>query len=174
MLPQLYSLPKIHKPGEKTRPFISSINVAKIPVEELNKLSPPPGKCIKNSFDFEEKIKNCYVETDDILVSFDVESLYPNIPVAEAMDIIDKWLKICNLSREKSIALSQSSKLCINQNSFTFQNDFYKQIHVVNMGIRCHILSPILSSETLNKLLKRLISYQKIWMRYVDDIFNNC
>lgn len=61
-IPQLYALPKIHKPGDAMRPIISSINaptyrIEKFLVEEFKTPPVPPGKNIKNSFEFVEKLK---------------------------------------------------------------------------------------------------------------------
>lgn len=70
ILPQLYGLPKIHKPGNKMRPIVSNINapsynVAKLLVKEFASLPKPPGKYVKNTFEFVDPIKDLLIEDDE-------------------------------------------------------------------------------------------------------------
>jgi len=54
-------------------------------------LSPPIGNTehfVKNSRHLAEEIANLEVDTDDILISHDVVSLFTNTPVKESLDII--------------------------------------------------------------------------------------
>jgi len=51
---------------------------------------------VKNSLSFKEKINDTYIY-DEILISFDVVSLFPSIPTDLAIDIINrKWTEIKN------------------------------------------------------------------------------
>ena len=93
----MYGLPKIHKPNVPLRPIISSRDS---PCRELSKvllniLTPLVGKTdsfIKNSKDFVEKSKTIVLTETDRLVSFDVESLFTNVPVPETLKIIEDRL----------------------------------------------------------------------------------
>jgi hypothetical protein len=94
-VPRLYALPKIHKPGGKMRPIVSNIsaaheNIAKWLVPEFESMQPLEGLYVKNTFEFADKIKNVYIMQYDILVSFDVEALFPSIPVDEALELVKK------------------------------------------------------------------------------------
>lgn len=87
VIPKMYGMPKIHKPGPlKMRPVVSNINspnykIAKWLIEELKNLRHPEGFSIKNSLEFAEQIMDLRLEDDEIMVSFDVETLFPSIPV---------------------------------------------------------------------------------------------
>lgn len=141
-LPLLYGLPKIHKKGEdakKMRPIISNVNapsyfISKWVVQELKKLPPPPGLFVKNSFDFVQKLSRYTIEEDEVMMTCDVESLYPNIPVPEALDIANNWLFESELSDKKADVLFRAMKLCMNQNEFMYNGIWYKQTFGVNMG----------------------------------------
>jgi hypothetical protein len=54
---------------------------------------PPEGMYVKNTFEFVDKILDVHIIPNDILVSFDVEVLFPSIHVDEALEILDRWLK---------------------------------------------------------------------------------
>jgi hypothetical protein len=60
-VPDLYDLPKIHKPGEAIRPIVSNIHSALQPlakwlVPEFKKLPTVEGQYVKNSVDFWQKL----------------------------------------------------------------------------------------------------------------------
>jgi hypothetical protein len=84
--PHLYGLPKIHKLDIPLRPTVSSIGSPCYALAGFlhNILAPLIGNMfsfVRNSEHFIELIKNISFQKEDILVSFDVESLFTNIPV---------------------------------------------------------------------------------------------
>ena len=91
--PRIYGLPKIHKPDVPLRPIVSCIGS---PTYQLSKhitslISPLAGHTsshVKNSRHFTEMMGSVHVESDEILVSFDVSSLFTNVPVHEAISVI--------------------------------------------------------------------------------------
>ena len=93
-IPRFYGLPKIHKEGVPLRPIVNTIGS---PTSELTKyvskiLRPLVGNTdsfIKDSHDFVKLIRNERMNQDDILVSFDVVSLFTKIPLDEAIQVIN-------------------------------------------------------------------------------------
>ena len=91
--PRIYGLPKIHKEGVPLRPIVNTIGS---PTYELAKhlakvLGPLVGKTdsfIKDSSHFVELIKDEKLEPKDIILSFDVVSLFTKIPLDEAIQVI--------------------------------------------------------------------------------------
>ena len=86
--PRLYGLPKIHKQSVPLRPIVSCIG---FPSYKLFKyiasiISPLAGKTsshVRNSKHFAETIRDVSVGSDESLVSFDVTSLFTNVPIEE-------------------------------------------------------------------------------------------
>ena len=96
--PRLTGYPKIHKNNVPLRGVVSFIgspyeNVAKTLVPILRKLQGRSGHYIKNSQELKEKVKNWTILRDEILVSYDVEKLYPSIPIKKALDLIENLLR---------------------------------------------------------------------------------
>ena len=48
---------------------------------------------IKNSKHFVEELKTWKLDKDDLLVSFDVKSLFTSVPIEDAMFILEERLK---------------------------------------------------------------------------------
>ena len=84
--PRVTGYPKIHKEGIPLRGVVSFIgspyeNVAKTLVPTLRSLQGRSGNYIKNSRELKENVKEWMIQRDEILVSYDVEKLYPSIPI---------------------------------------------------------------------------------------------
>lgn len=92
-IPRIYGLPKIHKEGVPLRPIVNTIGSptyerAKYVAKILRPLVGNTDSFIKDSHDFVKLIKNEKIECDEILVSFDVVSLFTKIPLDEAIYVI--------------------------------------------------------------------------------------
>ena len=92
---QLYRLPKIHKKYIPLRPIVATIGSPTYSIEkELARIiSPLRGETdsyIKNSHHFVHKL----TEQDyELIVSFDVKSLFTRVPINEALEVIEEQLK---------------------------------------------------------------------------------
>ena len=91
--PQLYGLPKIHKPKVPLRPIVSSIGSATYHL--MKELSPiltllkgSYSLYIRNSSHFAERIQEVEVRESDAMVSFDVKSLFTRVSIPEALQVV--------------------------------------------------------------------------------------
>ena len=93
----LYGLPKIHKPNMPLRPILSSVNhyfykLAKFFIPLLTPLTTNPFIII-DSFSFVQELLNSDIDSRNVfMASFDVVSLFTNIPVNETIGIISNAL----------------------------------------------------------------------------------
>jgi hypothetical protein len=84
----------------------------------MKKLHPPKGYSVDKSYEFVEKIKNVKIDDDDVLVSFDVVGLYPDIPIEETLRSINTWWSAEILDSEKFEIYCEAVETCMNQRFF--------------------------------------------------------
>ena len=183
---RIYGQPKMHKLkandilSKQVPPFriiVSSLgaynyNIAKYLTQVLSPLI-PTNHCAKDSFSFVEDLKQVSLN-DKFLVSYDVVSLFTNIPLKETIDLAVNLIK----SKDSRVKMShaQLRKLFMfatSQTHFVYNDQYYDQIDGVAMGSP---LGPVLANLFMgvheNEWLQ---SYPDIgpsfYRRYVDDIF---
>ena len=105
------------------------------------------------------------------MMTIDVISLYPNIPVPDALEIANNLLFESELSDTKADILFKAMKLCMKQNEFMYDGKWYKQTFGVNMGnpLSCFVANILMGN--LEQKLKDEGKLPKLWLRFVDDIF---
>ena len=83
VIPRLYGLIKIHKDGFPVRPIVSFVGAATYCLSKyfVSVLSPLVGQSVKNSFEFTDNVRKLNWRPDDVMVSFDVMSLFSCVPV---------------------------------------------------------------------------------------------
>ncbi|CAF2854046.1 unnamed protein product [Rotaria sp. Silwood2] len=177
-----YGLPKAHKTGYPLRPIISTrgsyqYQLSKYLAKAIREARPQASSYIKDSFEFVKKIKEIVLERNKTYIkcSFDVESLYTNVPVNEAIEITLDYMykprKLIDvpLNRDQMKILLN---LSVTNSPFRFHNKIYKQIDGVAMG---NPLAPIIADLWMQKMEEKLNKFRTnrpiVWLRYVDDIF---
>ena len=179
--PHIYGLPKIHKPTIPVRPIVSSIgspcyNLAKYLVPIISPLTGTTSSFVKNSAHFVDLIKNETITKEDLMVSFDVESLFTNVPVDEALNIIrnrlEKMPSLSDHTHHSIDCIMELLTICVKTTYFQKGTEFYQQKEGMPMGSP---LSPIISNiymEFFEELALETAKLQpSMWLRYVDDTF---
>ena len=70
------------------------------------------GHYIKNGRQLKEIVKEWTIQRDEILVSYDVEQLYPSIPISKALDLVECLLKCkANLQEVTKFSIKSIMKL---------------------------------------------------------------
>jgi hypothetical protein len=98
VLPLFYGQPKIHKPNIPLRPIIAfcgatTYNLAKELSNRLRPLTLKSNHMLKNTRDFIERIKDIEIDHDEVMVSFDVKSLFTCIPLDYARNCILEFIE---------------------------------------------------------------------------------
>jgi len=167
----------IHKAGYPLRIIISSTgsplhNLALFLHRILIKSLPPHFSQTKNSSQLIEKLSNIHIPTHCCLASFDVISLFTNVPIDLSLEIIkEKWSYIeahTNLPQNEFVL---AIKFVLESTFFHFNNCVYKQTYGAPMGSP---LSPVVADLILQRLESTILSditYKPtFYYRYVDDI----
>ncbi|CAF1641483.1 unnamed protein product [Didymodactylos carnosus] len=90
-----FALPKVHKIGFPLRSIISTTNsynykLAKYLTSLLERARSKPPSYIKDSFQFAKLIQQKKVNKNELMLSLDVESLFTNVDVNEAIELAIK------------------------------------------------------------------------------------
>ena len=125
-LPYMYALPKIHKADFPLRTnIIASVNSVTYSFSKyLSSLLKPllgtiSGSHIINSTDFVEKIRGIDL-TDKVMVSFDVDSLFTNVPIDETLNFLEDFLPRSGVQLPFSVEiLLNLIRLCVTNRNFT-------------------------------------------------------
>ena len=177
----LYGLPKIHKSTIPLRPILSSVNhysykIARFFIPLLNPIS-VSSLMIKDSFSFVQELLNSDIDSSKVVMaSFDVTSLFTNIPLYETIDIISNRI-FSNCKRFQGLNRSEFEKLLtlsVKNCHFMFNGRLFHQIDGVAMGSP---LGPLFANIFMS-------FHEKTWLdscpssfkpllyrRYVDDCF---
>ena len=142
-MPLLYRLTKVHKPGVPLRPIVSFVSS---PTYELSKflaglLAPIVGLTssnIRNSRAFVEFIRSQTIPKEEILVSFDVVSLFTCIPTNLAVQVAHRKLESdASLPKRTSLSVNNITdlvSLCLDATFLSFRGKMYQQVHGTAMG----------------------------------------
>ena len=180
----LYGLPKVHKENCPARPIMSAIGtynyrLAKflVPIFQpfsINQYS------VYDTFSFFKEITNFKSDTKLCMASFDVSSLFTNIPLDETIDYAvnlvfensDTYVyNDCSFNKEQLRKLLQ---LAVKENHFLFNGRLYDQIDGVAMGSPLGpTLANIFMSVLETKFMVNCPSEFKpiLYRRYVDDTY---
>lgn len=176
--PKLYGLPKIHKHGLPLRPIVSSINspayaLSKFLVKILNHMTADSIYNVKNSTELKDRLSNVRMEVGEVLVSFDVVSLFTNIPVQLCTKIIEReWDRLKSYTDIPMKKFLEMLKFCIEDNNyFSFNGNLHRQVYGTPMGSPLSpILADIVMEDLLDNVLKELDFDVKLLVKYVDDL----
>lgn len=129
---------------------------------------------ITNTLDFINRIKGLSIREDEKMVSFDVSSLFSNVPLDFTIDLILKKVyddNIINIKLKRD-QLKELLELCTKQLHFSFNGEMYRQADGVAMGSPLGpVIANIFMSELENELVPQLGEKMSLWLRYVDDTF---
>ena len=176
--PKLYGLPKTHKTNCPLRPILSMVgspqhSIAKFLISVLTPVLDKFSKhVVKDSFDFVKSLRSLSSDKT-VMCSFDIKSLFTNVPLVEVLKICIDQLYNSDISPPcfPQDVCYELLKLATTNVEFSFDNTMFRQIDGVAMGSP---LGPILANifvgfheDRLFKSAQKPIAY----FRYVDDTF---
>ena len=179
-----HGLPKINKDFDSLPPFRPIVDTTSTPHYDVDKflsnlLYPMTmnNYTVKDSF---EAVNRIHLIPEELFnqgykyVSFDVTSLFTNVPLKRTVDIVLKRIydeKLIDTKLSKR-ALKKLLLDACKKTAFSFNNVIYEQIDGVSMGSS---LGPTLANVIMTELEKAVVDQLiesgmiKFYIRYVDD-----
>nr|VZI41221.1 unnamed protein product [Spirometra erinaceieuropaei] len=163
--------------GVPLRPIVSlkgtpTYGVAKWLFRRLKFLTADSDTTVCSSTQFLEKLKGVSLLPNEVMVSFDVTSLFTSIPQDLAIEAVQLLLRNKyneTENRLEHVQVLQHLKFCLRR-YFTFDGTIYEQVKGTPMGSP---ISGFIAEAVLQRLESLVFQHHrpKFWARYVDDTF---
>ena len=179
---RMYGLPKVHKENVPLRPILSTVCSTQRPVAEYLKslLQPVQEKysnfCTTDSFNFVSEIKSVLTSKNSFMCSYDIKSLFTNIPLKEVTKICadtlydDENITPPPFCKSVFIKLLEFSTCGV---AFSFNDTMYRITDGLGMG---NVLSSLLANIYVGYLEQKIFSahckyHPELYRRQVNDTF---
>ncbi|BHF78724.1 hypothetical protein SprV_0602183800 [Sparganum proliferum] len=176
-LARFYGLRKVHKDGAPLRPILSlkgtpTYGLAKWLFRRLKFLTAESDTTVSSSAQFLEKLKGVSLHPNEVMVSFDVTSIFTSIPQDLAIETIELLLQSKYDETENRLGRAQVLQLLkfYLRTYFTFDRTIYEHVKSAPMGLP---ISGFIAEAVLQRLESLVFQHHrlKFWARYVDDTF---
>jgi hypothetical protein len=177
-----YGLPKTHKPPEKwldgippLRPICPDTRTETAATgcfiaQYLNPILNSIKSSLRNSYDLKDRLMKLHqLSADVVLLTSDVDSMYPSIPIGPALHRV-----VCKLNNKapEFQLIVQLLRIQLAHNYFAYQDKFFQQIKGLPMG---KAWAPAVASIYMEKWecsLWNVLGFEPVlYVRYLDDIF---
>ncbi|KAL9972374.1 hypothetical protein ACROYT_G018660 [Oculina patagonica] len=179
--PRIYGLLKIQKADIPLRPIVSCVNTFAYDLSAYlaNILSPLTGNSdftVTNSAHFVSIISSETVLDNEIMVSFDVESLFTNVSIDGAVQAALRKLEndpsLADRTTLTPAQITDLLTLVMRTTYFQYNGSIYEQQEGAAMRSLVSAVIGNLYMESCEEQAITSLSYKpKIWKRYVDDTF---
>ena len=180
--PRFYGQPKICKPGVPILPIVSYsgsllYNLNKYIANILKAYVKDENNNNKNSTTFSNYIRNVPIEDDEIMVSFDVTSLYTNIPIIDTLNIIkdyvnsdDQFIRKTAIPQGKFLDLVH---LVLRTTWYTFNCQFHQKTDGIAMGGSASSTTAEIYMQVYERTaITTALHPPKVWEQFVDDVYS--
>ncbi len=178
----MYCTPKIHKDGNPLRPIVDytgsiGYNLSRSLADILSPIVGKTQHHVNNSKEFSQEMSAVYIQNGEEFISHDVVSLFTNVPIDKALQVIRERLESDkSLQKRTNLTVDNIMELLefvLTTTYFSFNGTIYQQRFGTAMGSP---VSPIVANMYMEFLEQKAIAtadveYKpRLWKRYVDDI----
>ncbi|KAG4080203.1 hypothetical protein HA402_008274, partial [Bradysia odoriphaga] len=178
---KFFRLPKTHKEGLPFRPINDYRNLvyyklAKFLNKHITISNQNSQSSVKNSYGMLNDLRKIQLHENEILVSFDVKSLYTNLSIEATIGAVKERLEEDQTWKEKlnenltTEDMTDLLRTCLSNTYFQYNNEYCLQKDGCPMGLP---ISGTAADNFLQKLERDIVKdHPKIryWKRYVDDV----
>ena len=182
--PHMYGRPKVHKEGAPLRPIISMRGSLFAPVSRyladiLSVYRKTGDSYIGNSVELVDRIRGTHGFEKGVLVSFDVKNLFPNVPLAEAIEVIKSHLMSDDSLPSRTClnveTLVELIRFCLTKCYFQLRDAFFIMSDGVAMGsslsgVVANLYMFYFEKMARESALERGLTVPTFWVRFVDDV----
>ena len=120
-------------------------------------------------------MKTVTVNDDELLVSYDVKSLFTSIPVKESIEVCEERLRQDNTLADRTCmdveTISSLLRFCLTSTSFQYGGKHFKQVDGVAMGSPVSsVIADIFMENLEMKAFQGYGTVPRVWKRFVDDV----
>lgn len=174
-VPSFSCLPKIHKEGNKIRPVVSDVNsptskISQWLTRKFRGYKRHESFSVKNSLELAREIEGFEIGDNEVLVSFDVESLYPSVPLKDAKEAMRRWVLEQDISDDEFELVIALVEIVMEQRWLEFYDTIFEQKEGLSIG---NPLSSKLAELFMGELETEMSGeswFPRFWRRYVDDV----
>ena len=183
MTQRLYFLRKVHKSPHKLRPIVSASagpteNISAHLVRLLGPHQEDIPSLVRNSLQVVNHLEGLDLGEHRglILVTFDVESLYPSIPQGPGIEMaLQRVFPTTPPTSREHLRKNMARdflRIILGDNHFTFEEHFYTQKSGVAMGTKCapHLANLFMASLEEKALIRWKGTPPLQWWRFLDDV----
>lgn len=175
--PIIYFLKKLHKNPISVRPIVSNINsptrLLSLFIDKLLKpIVETKQHILRNSTNVIIELEQLHLTDNSILVTADVKSLYPSIPIDESIEVILGYLEDQKDPTNPPIyVLKQILNYILHYNCFQFCDLHFLQVRGVAMGTpMAPNYANLYMSHLEENYIFKLPNQPTYYRRYIDDI----
>ena len=177
-----YLLPKLHKdkwpsplmpPG---RPIVSdtdsvSRKCASLVEYFLNPIAQRTQSYVRDSLHVVSLLQDFHCETPFILFTFDIASLYTNVPIEEGVAAVGRAFLKHKDPQRPDLTILSLLRLLLTSNDFIFKNRRFLQTHGTAMGCAFGSSFANIFLAEWEAAIGQHHCTPVLWLRYIDDIF---
>lgn len=175
-----YLLPKIHKSSwpfslmPSGRPIVSDVKsvtraCASLVEYFLGPIARKADSYVRDSSHVISLIHDCSIEVSSFLVTFDIKSLYTNIPTDNGVAAVSEAFKKYPDPKRPDLTILTMLRLILTHNTFLFKGELFLQRQGTAMGCP---FGPSYANIFLAQWEDKLFPCRpQLWLRFIDDIF---
>lgn len=173
--PRIYFTVKTHKPNHPVRPVVSTPGTATYAlasmVQSICKTVPANTELnILNSTELLQRLSGITMDDNDVVVSFDVVSLYTNVPQSEALAAAMSRFSAMETTWPKALFEEALTLIVGRSNYFKYEDQFYRQTKGLAIGLSvAGTLATYVLDDYVEKTLRATNITPKLLVKYVDD-----